>query len=274
MPNNPPSDIDLAPGHKIGLMATSPLLLSPVAAGFGDPLPHGLKLTEVGALVVGPVSAAGRGYRGPATLVEIDGGLLVQSSDFSRSARRAVERYGATWQRLARPVIVHLVDATAADLMQSARVLARAPGVSGVEWNLPPSVTPALVANGVRALAQVFDAPIWVKTPLFDALPLAERAVMAGAVGVVIGQPPIGAAVHIDPTTGQPTPIHGALYGPATFPMQLQVLRNIAAANLGCALIACGGVHHAGHVAQALAAGACAVQVDSAWWRAGRGALT
>lgn len=245
-----------------------------MAASFGDTLPHGLKLAEVGALVVGPVSATGRGYGGPAKLVEIDGGLLVQSSGFSRSAGRAVERYGAVWQRLARPVIVHLVDATAADLARSARELAQAPGVAGIEWNLPPSATPALVADGVRALVQVFDAPIWVKAPLVNAVSLAERAVQAGAVGVVIGQPATGAAVHIDLTTGQPTPVRGALHGPAAFPMQLDVLRAVAAARLGCALIACGGVHHAGHIAQALAAGACAVQLDSALWRSGRGVLT
>lgn len=270
---NPSHEIDLAPGHKLGLTVASPLLLSPLAAGFGDALPRGLKLAEVGALVVGPVSATGRGYSGPATLVEIDGGVLVQGSGFSRSARRAVERYGAAWQRLARPVVVHLVDDTAADLVRSARALGHAPGVAGIEWNLPPSATPALVADGVRAMVQVCDAPIWVKAPLVNAVPLAERAVQAGAVGVVIGQPVAGAALPRDRMTGEPTPVRGALHGPAAFALQLDVVRAVAAARLGCALIACGGVHHAGHVAQALAAGACAVQLDTALWRGGSGAL-
>ena len=32
--------IDLAPNHKLGLTVSSPLLLSPTAAGFGDLLPR------------------------------------------------------------------------------------------------------------------------------------------------------------------------------------------------------------------------------------------
>lgn len=264
-----PSEIDLAPGHKLGLVVSSPILLSPMAAGFGDMLPHGLKLAEVGALVVGPVSAAGCGYSGPAKLVETDGGLLVQDSGFSRSARRAVARYGAIWQRLACPVIVHLVDVTVADLVQSARHLAHAPGVAGIEWNLPPTATPASVTDGVRALVQVCDAPIWVKLPLTNAAALTARAVAAGAVGVVVGQPASGAAFYPDPVTGGSVLVSGLLHGASAFPPMLNVLRQVVAAQPGCALIASGGVHHAEHVRQALAAGAHAVQVDSAFWRVG-----
>lgn len=261
-------EIDLAPGHKQGLVVTSPILLSPRAAGFGDPLPPGLKLAEIGALIVGPVSAAGRGYSGPATLIELDGGLLVRDAGFSRSARRAVTRYGAIWQRLACPVIVHLVDATVAELVQSARQLAHAPGVAAIEWNLPSAITPALAADGVRALVQVCDAPVWVKLPLTNAVTLATRAVSAGAVGVVVGQPAPGVAFRSDPVTGESASVAGALYGTGAFSLMMNVLREVAAAQLDCALIASGGVLHAMHVRHALAAGAHAVQIDSAIWRA------
>jgi dihydroorotate dehydrogenase len=244
-------------------------LLSPVAIGFGDTLPHGLNLAKIGALVVGPVSAVGRGYSGPATLVEADGALVVQSSGFSRSARRAVERYGAIWQRLACPVIVHLVDATVDDLARSARQLAHAAAVAAIEWNLPPTATPALVADGVRTLTQVSDAPIWVKLPLTNAVTLATRAVAAGAVGVVVGQAPMGAAPCSEPVTKAPALASGALHGPGVYPLMLNVLREVAAAQPGCALIACGGAHHAEHIRCALASGAHAVQIDSAVWRAG-----
>ncbi|HHW85001.1 MAG TPA: hypothetical protein GX400_02175 [Chloroflexi bacterium] len=267
VPRNLMGEIDLAPGHKLGLVVTSPILLSPEAAGFGDMLPYGLKLTEIGALIVGPVSATGRGYNGPATLVESDGGLVVQGSGFSRSARRAVERYGAIWQRLALPVIVHLVDATATDLARSARHLAHAPGVAAIEWKLPPTATPALLVDGVRALTRVCDAPIWVKLPLANAAALAAHAVAAGAVGVVVGQAPPGAAPDNAPITEAPGIVSGALHGPGVYPLMLYALREVAAAQLGCALIACGGVHHAGCIQQALAAGAHAVQIDSGLWR-------
>lgn len=267
MPERTLTEIDLAPGHKLGLIVQHPLLLSPVAAGFGDMLPPALALASIGAIVVGPVSADGRGYTAPATLVELDGGVLVRDTGFSRSARRAVARYSPTWERLGCPVIVHLVDAAPADLARSARHLAHAPGVASVEWNVPSSATPALVSDGVRALAQHCDAPIWVKLSLQNTTSLAERAVAAGAVGVVVGQPRQGAAVHTDPTTGNAAIITGALHGPASFAAMLRVLYEAANAQLGCALLACGGVHHQAHFQQALAAGAHAVQIDSALWR-------
>lgn len=265
----PLPEIDLAPGHKLGLIVQRPLLLSPMAAGFGDMLPHGLKLAGIGAIVVGPVSADGRGYTGPALLVEIDGGLLVRDTGFRRSARRTVARYSATWERLGCPVIVQVVDTTPTDLARVARHLAHAPGIAGVEWNPLPSVPLALVSDGVRALAQHFDAPIWVKLPLQNTVALAERAVAAGAAGVVIGQPLPGAAIHTDSVTGKPTLVTGTLHGPVSFAAMLCVLREVAHAQLGCALLACGGVHHQAHVQQALAAGAHAVQLDSAPWREG-----
>lgn len=267
MSERTPAEIDLAPGHKLGLIVQHPLLLSPMAAGFGDVLPPALALASIGAIVVGPVSADGRGYSGTAILVELDGGVLVRDTGFSRSARRAVARYSATWERLGCPVIVHLVDAAPADLARSVRHLAHAPGVAGVEWNLPSSATPTQVSDGVRALAQHCDAPIWVKLPLHNATSLAERAVAAGAVGVVVGQPPQGAAVHTEPATGKAALITGALHGPASFAAMLRVLHETANAQLGCALLACGGVHHQAHLQQALAAGAHAVQIDSALWR-------
>lgn len=260
--------IDLAPNHKLGLTVSSPLLLSPTAAGFGDLLPRGVEAAKLGAVVVGPVSAAGRGYGGPSTLVEIDGGVLVQESGFSRSARRAVERYDAAWARLGCPVIVQLVDADPADLARSARQLLRASSVAGVEWCTPANATPALVADGVRALAQVLDAPLWVKLPLEKAVALAERATAAGAAALVIGQAPRGAAARLEPVSpaGAPAVMTGALYGPATFPLMLHTLHDVATLSLGCALIACGGVHTAAHIRQALAAGAHAVQIDTLLW--------
>ncbi|MFZ1771478.1 MAG: hypothetical protein WAU00_19875, partial [Caldilinea sp.] len=135
-------EIDLAPNHKLGLVVHNPRLLAPAAIGFGDTLPRGLNLAELGAVVVGPVSAEGRGYSGPATMIEIDGGVLVQDSGFSRSARRAVARYGALWEGFGCPVLVHLVDATAADLARSARHLLHAPTLAGVEWSVPTAASP------------------------------------------------------------------------------------------------------------------------------------
>lgn len=263
-------EIDLAPNHKLGLIVHTPLLLSPAAIGFGDVLPRGLAVTELGGVVVGPVSAAGRGYNGPVKLVELDGGVLASRSTFSRSARRAVDRYSAAWARLGCPVIVQLVDDASDDLVRAARRVVQAPAVAAVEWRTPSTVTPAQVGEGVRALQQNIEAPIWVKLPLGNCAVLAERAVAAGAVGVVMGQPISGAVMHREDASGAMASLVGDLYGPPVFAPMLQALLDVAKAQLGCALIACGGIFNKQHVEQALAAGAYAVQLDAVLWREGR----
>ena len=125
------SFIDLAPGHKIGLAVANPILLSPIAAGFGDRLPRG-DTGSPGAMVVGPVSAAGHGY-GRAGVVEVAGGVIVLSAGFSRGARRAVECYAGAWQRAGCPVVVQLVDDAPADFARAAARLADAQAVAGIE---------------------------------------------------------------------------------------------------------------------------------------------
>ena len=60
--------------------------------------------------------------------------------------------------------------------------------------------------------------------------------------------------------------VSGGLYGPLTFALMLPVLRSVVALNLPVAVIACGGIHTAAQMQQALEAGANAVQIDSAVW--------
>lgn len=250
--------IDLAPGHKIGLIVENPVLLAPAAAGFGDRLPR-LEGGAPGAIVAGPVSAAGHGY-GRSGLVEVEGGVLALPSGFSRSARRAVERYAGAWARAGCPVVVQLVDETAADFAKAAARVAGAQAVAGIEWSVPAGLAPSTLAEGLRAAQRVADLPLWVKLPWGRAGDLAERAVAAGAVGLVVAQPPAGSALRAGAVTT------GALHGPLLFATLLDQLVAVAQQSLPCALIASGGIFTAGQMLQALAAGAQAVQLDAVVW--------
>ncbi len=69
-----------------------------------------------------------------------------------------------------------------------------------------------------------------------------------------------------DPVTGKMTPLLGDLYGPFAFAPMLRALVEVVKLDLGCAVIACGGVYSERHVQQALAAGARAVQLDALLW--------
>ncbi len=109
------------------------------------------------------------------------------------------------------------------------------------------------------------DLPLWVKAPLATAVQLAPAVVEAGAVGLVVGQPLAGAGMRL-PGDGSSQAVYGDLFGPLAFAPMLATLLQVAALQLPCALIACGGVHTLDQVRQALAAGAAAVQMDSAVW--------
>ena len=142
--------------------------------------------------------------------------------------------------------------------------LAALPGVQGLELLPPDDMDAAQLTSLLRTVERACELPLWVKLPLAQAAALAPAVCDAGAVGLVIGQPPNGAALRI--VDGQPHTVAGSLYGPLVFPQMLQTLLQIAALQLPAALIACGGIHTAEQVRQALAAGARAVQVDSALW--------
>lgn len=259
-------EIDLAPNHKLGLIVESPLLLSPTAAGFGELLLRPADLARLGAIVVGPVAAAGRRYTGPVRLVEMDGGILASKSPFSHSAAQAVARFASAWERLKRPVIVQLVDAAPVDLVKAAQRIVQASSVAGIEWAPPPTLSGRQIGDGVRALVRVIELPIWVKTPLERAVEWSSSAVEVGAVGIVVGQPLQGAVIATDPLTGKATPLSGDLYGPLTFAPMLRAMVEVVKLGLGCAVIACGGVYSEWYVQQALAAGAHAVQLDALLW--------
>lgn len=254
--------IDLAPNHKIGLVVENPVLLAPAAAGFGDLLPRDLGVP--GAIVVGPVSASGSGY-GRTGLIEVAGGVLAPPAGFSRRARRAVERYGSAWERAVCPIIVQVVDVTPADFARAAQRVAGAPAVAGIEWAVSSDLTATVLGDGLRAAQRVMDLPVWVKLPWGRAQELAERALAAGAVGLVIAQPPPGSIVR-DVSPGDGELVTGALHGPLLLPLVLQEVAAVAQMRLPCALIASGGIFTPAQMVQALAAGAQAVQLDAVLW--------
>ena len=117
----------------------------------------------------------------------------------------------------------------------------------------------------IKLLLEVFllesDLPVLVKVPLARAAALAPVAAAAGAAGVVVGSPPMGAAVRAD---GQA--LSGETFGPGVFPIMLAALLEVKALELPGSLIACGGVHTRQQARDCLQAGADALQLDSLVW--------
>lgn len=257
--------IDLAPNHKLGLPVDNPILLGAGAIGYGEAVPKGLNPAQLGAVVIGPVRSGSRGGTPPPRLAHLNGGIVLEHGGQNRGASAVVQRYARLWPQLGCPVIAQVSDSQRAQLRQVAARLGAAAGIAGFELLAADDVTPEQLATQVRILLQQSELPVWVKLPLARAQSMAQAAVDAGAVGLVVGSPPAGAGVGMD-STGGATLVEGGVFGPLVFAATLRSVALVARLKLPCALIAAGGVHTVEHVRQALEAGAQAVQIDSALW--------
>jgi dihydroorotate dehydrogenase (NAD+) catalytic subunit len=257
--------IDLAPNHKQGFVVGNPVLLGAGAIGYGEAVPRGLDLTAMGAVVVGPVLGAGRGGTPPPRLAHVHGGTVLDTGLQNRGVNNAIQQYGRLWGRLGCPVVVQVAESHPATAAKVAAKLAAVAGVQGIELLPAADLDPGGLSTLVRTVEKACELPLWVKLPPARAVALAPAAAGAGAVGVVIAQAPTGASFS-NGVSAKVQPVNGGLWGPLIFPQMVASLLQVAQLQLPVALIACGGIHTVDHVRQALAAGAQAVQIDSAVW--------
>ncbi len=268
--------IDLAPGHKLGLIVPSPVLLAAGMIGTGEAIAPGLELSKLGCVVIGPIQRHPRAGCAPPRLADSSAMFVLETGMQNRGVSATIKRHARLWPRFGCPVIVQLADTEAHYLAAVAERLVDAAEISAFELLLPPNAgedrqTMQWIERALRTLTDRSDLPVWVKLPLQSAAKLAPIAVDSGAVALVVGQPPIGTLPYraiTGNTAGDTAPpfVRGALYGPTLFPLMLTTLIDLVNLNLPTALIACGGIHTVGQAAQTLAVGATALQLDSAVW--------
>lgn len=252
--------IELGPGNKQGLPSVNPVWIAGGMIGYGEALPRGLDVRGLGGVVVGPIMVKSRAGAALPRFAEGLGGMVLETGWQNRGVSNALARHGKLWPNFGCPVVAQVVGDDARDVGKLAARLATVVGIAGLEL-VPLSDEVDVVARMVRYAAQESDLPVWVKVPLDKAVAWAEPLVKRGANGLVVGQLVAGQLGREDGAV-----VQGALHGPLTFALMLPVLREVARLRLPAALIACGGIHHVVQMEQALAAGASAVQVDSALW--------
>ncbi|HXF60249.1 MAG TPA: hypothetical protein VNK95_01450 [Caldilineaceae bacterium] len=260
--------IELAPGHKQGFVVKLPVVVAGGIVGYGEAAPRGLALEKAGAVVVGPLMAQSRNGANLPRIAETMGGLVLETGLQNRGLSSALGKFARLWPRLGCPVVAQVAEAEPRGLARVIERLAGAPGLACIEL-LPLTTELETAQQMVRAAARIADLPVWVKLALSTAVVWGPALVQAGASGLVVGQPPVGAlsrGAAPGQVRGTGALVRGGLYGPLAFAPMLDRLAALAELHLPCALIACGGIHSVEQARQALAVGAQAVQLDTALW--------
>jgi len=255
--------IDLAPNHKRNLSLKGPIMPATGILGYSDAYRRLIPLETLGALVTNPMTARPRRGAAPPRVVPIPGGLLMHTGLHNPGVATVIRHHYKRWERSPVPVIAHVVGVNVDEAVVCVERLAEIDVVAGIELGLPDSLTIEEALEIITITRQACTLPLIVKLPLWRASDLACRiASLSGIDALTIAAPPRGSARYRDRS------ITGRLYGPATLPQALWVLRQVAELINGTApLIGCGGVHSAADALAMLDAGAVAVQVDSYIWK-------
>ena len=241
--------IELASNWKRSLTLNNPILL---AAGGCS-----IDSTIVGATVTMPLTLRPRAGAPLPRVIEIPGGVLMRTGAANPGLSHVLREHWRDWERSKIPIIVAFASQGVNDWAAMATQVDNIAGVGGIELHLNPAMN---TIDAIRAVRAVTELPILAKLDLTNAREIAAACVETGANALVIGRAPRGMRI-ID---GKPW--FGRLYGPAAKPFALQTIANIAALKLDAPVIACGGAHSADDTREFLAAGAIAVEIDSAEW--------
>lgn len=270
--------IELAPRHKFGLPIASPVMPAAGAFGFGDTYHDLVDLRVLGALVTNPVSLAPReAARGQRIAVHgayaascgaAGCGFIAHTGLPNPGVQRVLRQYRQTWERLPIPIIVHLIATTPAETAKAAERLCGIPNVVGIELGLVDNITSQRALNLLDAARAEGDLPVIVRVPFTCVDALAPLLANHGADALTLTAPPRA----ILPISDAPEDsaarryLRGRLYGPALFPLLLNVLARWCS-KLPVPVIACGGIASLQDAIACLELGAAALQIDALLWR-------
>lgn len=241
--------IELAPSWKRSLTISNPILLA--AGGYTT------DASRVGALITSPTTLHARVGAPQPRVIEISGGVLMRTGAANPGLARVIREHRRAWEQSKTPIIVAFAAQGARDWATMAAQIENVAGVGGIELHFNPALD---AAEAIRVVRAVTELPILAKLDLDNAQEIATDCVAAGANALVIGRAPRGMKI-VDGKNW-----YGRLYAPSVMPLALRAVAEIAEMKLGAPLIACGGVHSAEDAREFLAAGAGAVEVDSAEW--------
>jgi dihydroorotate dehydrogenase (NAD+) catalytic subunit len=244
---------------KSELVLITPIMNAAGSLGFAPDRRGPTDLSMLGAFITNPISVSARTPAHGARFVSFPGGFLLHTGYPNPGLRAAMRRYARRWERLALPVLVHLLAQRAREVTEMVRKLESLEGVAGFEIGIPAEADVELVR--AFALAAGGELPVVMRLPLEHAGALADGVERARVAAVSLA-PPRGALPLADGGY-----VQGRLYGPALFPQALAAVQTLA--RRGMPVIGAGGIYSLAQAEAMLQAGAIAVQLDAVLWRGG-----
>jgi len=244
---------------KYDLAFATPLMNAAGSLGFTPEVPGPVDLSRLGAFVSNPISLNGRTPAQARRCQSYPGGFLLHTGYPNPGLNQVIRRYREKWARSPLPVILHTLGENPIQVSTVVRRLEGLEGVVGIELGLPIEAD----RNAIVELTQagLGELPLIVRIPLERVTDLAQIVTRHPIAAISLG-PPRG--ILPGSTAGT---TRGRLYGPAIFPQALAAVTDLARS--GIPVIGAGGVYSQQHAEAMLAAGALAVQVDTALWITG-----
>lgn len=265
MVNGPPPNRDGPDWRPVSLTSGKrDLVLDPPwtnasgTLGFSTESVSLIDLSRLGALITNPVSLHRRQPSSGARFVPSPGGFVLHTGLPNPGLLSLVRRHRERWRTIACPVIIHLISDDPGEMARMVEILEGVEEVDGVEVGVRDE-DPSGVARLVGA-ATSRELPVVARLPFAAGVTIVRAALDAGAAGLSFAPPraripgPGGIAVQ------------GRLYGPAVFPMALEMIARIRSEGVDAPVLAAGGVYRRKDVEAMLAAGASGVQLDSVLW--------
>lgn len=267
--------VDIAPGHKTGLLLKNPVLTASGTFSWGLEFEKHFDLDRLGGMVSKGITSEPRQGNKQPRVAQTPAGMLNSIGLQNIGVAQVVSEMAPTWASWRLPVIANIAGDTIDEFGEMARALDGLPGIAALELNIScPNVDVGGMDIGqdagasgraTRAAVRNTDLPVIVKlTPnVTDPVSIARACVDEGATAICCINTVLGLAIDARSRRAILPRARGGLSGPAIKPVAMRIVYDVAQA-VDVPIVACGGISTGLDAVEFLMAGASAVQVGTA----------